>query len=187
MNHTRSYPIFRYDFHIDGLHSETGEVIKVISSQKVANAFGVPIPYEPLGFVGENVQHAIVIHDRKPHRLPIETDIDAILRIVRHLMNYCPFQVQKAVTRGALTPQCETVQCVSIPMVYKILYRVELTHQQKLDLGILVRDAIPEVRNRPKVFTIASESGEIIRILHYNLQDLPKIVETILKVPHHQL
>lgn len=178
--HTRYFPCGVCDYTIDALHGETGKVIKVVSPEKIAEKFGVK--NFRLDNVSERVPHAVTVKNGIILRLHLETLQCGINRVVCGLKQYNRLQLENTVTRGALDTNCKTIQVVSIPIVYKILFGVELNQEQKLDLGIVVRNAIPEVKTRSKVMTLNPETKETMWILHYTLDDLPNIVQAMLSI-----
>jgi hypothetical protein len=178
--HTRYFPRGESDFTIDALHGETGQVIKVVSPDKICEKFGLK-NYQ-LDNAPERVPHAVTVKNGIIRRLHLETLQYGINRVVCGLKNLYPDALEKVVTRGALDANCKTIQVVSLPTVYKILFGVELNQEQKLDLGIVVRNAIPEVKNRPKVLTLNTDTKETMWILHYTLADLPTIVQAMLSI-----
>lgn len=178
--HTRFFPRGECDYTMNALHSDTGDVIKIISPKKIAERFGV-INYKnnyPVQIVGH---YALSVNKGVTTTFPLLSFRDSVISVVYELtLKPYKTQLENCVTCGALDKNSKTVQAVSLPIVYKCLFGVELNLQQKLNLGLVIRNAIPEVKRREKVLTLHSETNEPIWILHYTLEDLPKIVERML-------
>jgi len=180
--HTRYFPRGECDYTMNALHSDTGDVIKIVSPQKLAERFGIKnytfiYPNQPIGHYALSVNKGVTM------TFPLESFRDSVIRVV-YDFTVKPYKLllENCVTRGALNKNSKTVQAVSLPIVYKCLFGVELNHQQKLDLGLVIRNAIPEVKRREKVLTIHSETNEPIWILHYTLDDFLRIVDVMLKM-----
>lgn len=154
--HTHHFLHGVIDFTVDALNLKTGKAIKILSYLKVAKAFGVDNYYVEDNDSSEN--SAVIISDGHVKTVHIESTKIGIVNVVKELSNVWRDILLKTICRGALNENSEPILCVSLPLVYKTLFGVELNQQQKLDLGIVIRDDIPEVRTRPKVLTIHSET-----------------------------
>lgn len=180
--HTRYFPRGDIDFTVDGLDIKTGKAIKVVSDTRVAEAFGIK-NMKPINYNFLEANAVMVDTMGKVLRVPIGSYKSRIFRILGELNdvdhrehfknNYC---------RGALDEKSEPIRCVNIPAVYKALFGVDLNQQQRMDLGLVIRDAIPAVKTRPKVLTVHSETKQPIWILHYTVYDIPKIAEAMLSM-----
>jgi hypothetical protein len=129
---------------------------------------------------------AVIISDGHIKTVHVESIKNGIVNVTKELSNVWRDILLKTICRGALNENSEPILCVSLPLVYKALFGVELNQQQKLDLGIVIRDAIPAVKTRPKVLTIHSETKTPIWILHYKLEELSKIVDMMLSMNGYQ-
>lgn len=180
--HTRYFPRGECDYTMNALHSVTGDVIKIVSPQKLAERFGIK-DYKfkcQFGILGH---YALSVNKGVTMTFPLESFRDSVIRVVYDFtVKSYKLQLENCVTRGALDKNCKTVQAVSLPIVYKCLFGVELNQAQKLDLGLVIRNAIPEVKRREKVLTLHSETNEPIWILHYTLDDFLRIVDVMLKM-----
>jgi hypothetical protein len=181
--HTRYFPLCRgeIDFFVDALDIKTGKAIKVVSDIKVAEAFGI-INMKPINYNSLEANAVMVGTMGKVIGVPIGSYKSRIKKILGELIEPNREHFVKNFCRGALEDNSEPIRCVNLPAVYKALFKVQLNQQQRMDLGIVIRNAIPEVKNRPKVLTIHSETKEPIWILHYTVYDIPKIAEEMLSM-----
>jgi hypothetical protein len=182
-SHTRYFPHGKCDYTINALHSESGDIIKVVSPEKIAERFGIK-NYKYYSQVEPYKPYALSIRNNVALSYQLESFSDSIIRIIRDLiLNYRP-QLENTITRGALDINSKAIQVISLPIIYKILFQAELDQAEKLDIGLIIRNAIPEVKNRPKVLTLHSDTKQPIWILHYTVDDLPMIVKTMLVIHH---